>query len=371
MTELEKALAALSDGHEAPAFLKAGFQGFSGSGKTYTALLLACAMKVKFNLPGPIAMFDTEGGAPYLKPLVKKLTGSDLLALSARSFGQLAKWVDDCVAAGVSVAVADSITHPWRELCDTYLDRLNAARKRARKPKMERLEFQHWQTVKREWAEKWTDKYLNSPLNLIICGRAGYEYDFIENDSGKKELQKTGVKMKTENEFGYEPSLLVEMTRERDMTAETPTVVREATIIKERFGVIDGATRAFRKRSQVEEMDAVWEFFRPHLELLDPSSGATVDASTRTEIEVDEEGRAERDRQKLRREILLEKIQGELTRAWPGATKDEKAAKARAVESIFGTTSWREVEVSKLEELEKGLDAMVVYVRDKMKKENA
>jgi hypothetical protein len=44
---------------------------------------------------------------------------------------------------------------------------------------------------------------------VIICGRAGYEYDYFEDDEGKKQLEKTGIKMKAETEMGFEPSLLV------------------------------------------------------------------------------------------------------------------------------------------------------------------
>ena len=38
-----------------------------------------------------------------------------------------------------------------------------------------------------------------------------------DEESGKKNLEKTGIKMKAKGELGYEPSLLVLMEREMDM----------------------------------------------------------------------------------------------------------------------------------------------------------
>jgi hypothetical protein len=80
---------------------------------------------------------------------------------------------------------------------------------------------------------------VNSPTHVILCGRAGYEYEFVENDDGKKELAKTGIKMKAEGETGFEPSLLVLMERHMDM--ESKKAFRVATVLKDRSTVIDGA----------------------------------------------------------------------------------------------------------------------------------
>ena len=40
----------------------------------------------------------------------------------------------------------------------------------------------------------------------MIAGRAGYDYDYEQREDGTgKDLVKTGIKMKTEGEFGFEP----------------------------------------------------------------------------------------------------------------------------------------------------------------------
>ena len=54
----------------------------------------------------------------------------------------------------------------------------------------------------------------------------GYEYDYFEDEAGKKQLEKTDIKMKAEGEMGYEPSLLVLM--ERHTVMETMKAYRTA-----------------------------------------------------------------------------------------------------------------------------------------------
>src|SRR3990167_2265160 len=103
-------------------YLKAGFLGFTSSGKTYTAMLLAVATRRHFNLDGPIAMFDTESGSQYVKAWVREMTGKPLLGVRARSLDKLLEFGKECEAASVSVAIVDSIAHPWEELKQSFLD---------------------------------------------------------------------------------------------------------------------------------------------------------------------------------------------------------------------------------------------------------
>lgn len=347
-------LAALCDTEGKQGYLKAGLLGFPKSGKSYTATMLAIAVKKFFNLNGQIAMFDTEAGSLYLAPLVEKLTGQKLLAIRKRSVKDLIAWGQACIDGGVSVGIVDSVTHPWRELCDSYLKQKNEQRSKARKSPQDKLQFQDWGPIKERWAI-WSDFYLNSALHLIICGRAGFDYDFVENDDGKDELRKTGVKMKTESEFGFEPSLLIEMSRNQSLSDKAHRITREATVLGDRFGIIDSKVCEFRSLNDpVAELDAVLDFFRPHLELLSPGSHAPVDTASRTEFDmVDGDDRSSWERRQ--RTILCEEVQGELTRVWPGQTAKEKAAKLEAVEKHFNTRSWTAVESMGIDQLKRGL----------------
>ena len=343
----------LNDVADQQGFLKAGFLGFQKSGKTWTAMLLAIALKRRFNLTGQIALFDTEGGSVYVKPVIKELTGQDALATRKRSLGDLMAWGKAAVNANVAVAIVDSITHPWRELCETFLKRKNEQLMKLNRGQQQKLQFQDWAAIKEQWAH-WTTFYLNSPLHIIICGRAGYEYDFEEEEDGTKNLVKTGIKMKTEGEFGFEPSLLVEMQRSQDLSG-VHRICRTAVVLGDRFGVIDGKTADFPSLGDHKaELAAVERFFAPHLELLVPGAHAPVDTETRTEMDIEAgEDRAAIERR--RRVILCEEIQGEILKIWPGQTAAEKKAKAAAIEKHFGTMSWTAVEAMGVDRLTRGL----------------
>src|SRR5262249_22299987 len=131
--------------------------------------------------------------------------------------------------AAASLLLVDSLTHFWVELCRSYM----AAKKRTR------LQFDDWAFLKTEWA-KFTDLFINSNLHVVLCGRAGFEYDYIvDEESGKKNLEKPDIRMKAESEMGYEPSLLVLMERKMDV-AEKETW-RLATVLKDRSMLLDGA----------------------------------------------------------------------------------------------------------------------------------
>jgi hypothetical protein len=325
-------------------YLKAGFLGFQKSGKTFTALELALGTRALMKQDGPIAMFDTEGGSEYVAERVRKETGQDLLGVKSRSFDDLMAMGQECLSEGVSVLIVDSVTHVWRELQDAYLKKVNARLKQKGKPGRFNLEFQDWNPIKAQWST-WTDFYLNSKLHIVICGRAGFEYGHEENQStGKKELIKTGVKMRVESEFGFEPSLLVELER----VQEDHRIVHRATVLGDRFGVVDGQTCD----------NPTFEFFLPHVKKLKPGAHTPIDTETKSDVDVDEDGRDSWYREKREREIFAEEIQGELLRLHPTQGAADKAAKLDLLEKYFNTRSWTKVENMNSATLKAGLDQM-------------
>lgn len=329
--------------------MKAGFLGFPKSGKTYTATLMAIGVRDYFKIPGPIAMFDTEGGSEYVAGMVRKATGTEMLGMKSHSFDALVEMANECVAAGVSVLIVDSMTHVWRELCDARKEEINKAREsKGWKPK-EKLEFQDWGPLKDIWNRKWTSFYLNSPLHIVICGRAGWDYDMEQNENGRKELVKTGTKMKTESEFGYEPSLLIEMEREKVPNGKGGWKnIRTATVIGDRFNVLDGAV--------IE--NPTFQSFLPHVSLLKPASHSTIDTTPKSVTGADETGTDEWAREKRRREILCEEIQGLLLAKFPSRNAEDSKAKADAIFETFNTRSWTKVEGMHSDTLRDGLDRM-------------
>jgi len=134
---------------EEQGWLKAGFLGFAGSGKTYTATLLACLLKKHFNIDKPMAMFDTEGGAVYVKKMVRTLTGQDIVGLRSRCFQDLLNVTKEIDKSGIQILLVDSVTHIWRELCDAWLKKINEQRRDRNQSPRSRLEFQDWGGLKK------------------------------------------------------------------------------------------------------------------------------------------------------------------------------------------------------------------------------
>ena len=325
---------------------KVGLLGFPKSGKTWTASLLACGIREQWGDKRPIAIFDTEGSAEYVAPLIKKATGLPPLGLRSRSFADLLTVAREC-EKDAAVLIVDSITHIWRDLTEAYMKAVNEKRvQRGLNPRA-RMEMLDIMGVKEKWSV-WPDFFLNSKLHIIICGRAGFEWDMVENqETGRKELTKTGVKMKVESEFGFEPSLLVEMERVQTLGEKT-TLQHRATIIGDRFGAIDGT----------QTDNPTYAFFKPHFDLLKPGAHAPVATEITTKVEVDEEGNPEWHRERRQRAIFAEEIQGLLVAAWPGQSGAEKQNKAAALHEAFDTYSWTAVENMESEKLHARLKAL-------------
>lgn len=326
------------------AFLKAGFMGLAGAGKTHTAASLAIGLIEYLRGMGidyadrPAYFLDTETGSDYVKPLFDK-HGIKMMQAKTRAFADLVPAVQEAEKNG-SLLLIDSITHFWTEFTESY------ARKRNRR---RGLEFQDWAYLKSEW-RRFTDAYVNSSLHILMCGRMGYEYDFFQNEeNGKKELEKTGVKMKAETETGYEPSILVLM--ERQMEFESKRQIRKAYILKERFDVIDGA----------EFTNPTFRDFLPHIELLNLGGAQLgVDITRNSEGIIPELGGANdwkyREEQ---RQIYLEKVQNLMTEH--GISGRSDAGKQRVIELLkkhFHTSSWREVESFDLATIKAGFDSL-------------
>ena len=348
----------------APEYLKGGFLGFPKSGKTFTSFLLACAVREVCGIAGPLAMYDTENGSGYLKADCLTLTGKALLVKRSRSFADLLAWGQRCADAGVAVGIADSVTHPWRELCDSYLKEKNEAAARMKKPQRSKLGFEDWQAIKPKWNE-WTTFYMNAPQHFIVNGRAGWEYEMSKDEeTGQKELNKTGVKMKTEGEFGFEPSLLVYMEAEQELIDGRPKLVRRATVLGDRFRLLDATTTTFpSERDLFKAYETVRDFFAPHISRLTAGTHQSVDTSARTSFGVDDSGDSDYYREKRSREILAEEIQADLVLAYPGQSAVEKKAKVEALRSAFGTGSWERVTSMSSRELREGREKLLVMLK--------
>jgi hypothetical protein len=182
-----------------------------------------------------------------------------------------------------------------------------------------------------------------------MCGRQGYEYDFFENASGKKELIKTGVKMKAETETGFEPSILIAMEQQQELVqGEVTGIARVAKILKDRSTRLDGH----------ELRNPKFADFLPHIDCLNMgSSHEAIEPRDNSALFVDD-GRTKWQRDQQQKEIALDEIHAILEKHHGGTSGDAKAARAALFEEIFGTRSKARFESLAWPVIERGRNAL-------------
>lgn len=333
------------------AYLKCGLLGFAGSGKSTTATNISTGLvnllreKQLESGNKPVFFLDTESGADWVKPLFEK-ESIKLHVAKTRAFADLVTAVREA-ENNASVLIVDSITHFWTELTESYAKKKNRTKG---------LQFNDWSVLKSEW-RKFTDSFVNSNVHIILCGRAGYEYDYFENEDGKKELEKTGVKMKAENETGYEASLLVYMERHQEMKdGNLVGQYRTASILKDRSRLIDG--KIFK--------NPTFSNFMPHISFLNLGGNQLgIDTTRNSENLFSNDGRPQWEIDKQLKGIALEEIKDILGKYYPGASAEAKKTKCDLLEANFGTRTWERIETLKRYEIEDGRNKLWLELEKK------
>ena len=324
-------------------YFKAAFEGFAGSGKTYTTAQIAIGLYKRIGSKKPIVIFDTEKAAKFLKAIFAK-EGIEVLVRESRSLADLKETMTRMRQGASDLLIIDSISHVWEDFLKSY----------AEKVRRTRLEFQDWGVIKPTWKSEFSDPFVRDPYHIIMTGRAGYEYENeINKDTGKREIYKSGVKMKVEGETAYEPDLLVLMERMQEMDGGSiKKVVRQAVVIKDRSTVIDG--KSFENPTYKDFAPAI-DVMLEAPEKLETAAEKDAGALFRTEEE-----KFEWKQQKKR---WLEEIENYLVSVWPGQAADQKKLKIDAINYAFKTMSWTVVESLRPEELEAGFAKVQELVR--------
>lgn len=322
---------------EAPTHLKAGIFGFAGSGKTFTSALLAIGLWKKLNaLNGynkPVFFVDSETGSSYIKTLFDK-AGVPIQGIKTRAFVTLLAAMREAIA-GDHILLIDSISHFWQEIMRAYL----------KKNGLTRLRLRDFVPLKEEWSA-FPTLYLNSPIHIIMAGRAGYDWGEENDDEeeGKKKLVKTGTKMKAEGDLGYEPTLLIEMEHVHADSSIGSTFINRAFVIKDKFDVLKGKSFDMPR----------FEDFAPHINML--SIGGvppTIDTETSSsDMMVSHAGVAKRLRE---RDILIEEIFENMPLRFNSRTDVGKKSGATFLQETFGTLSKIAIENLSNEKLNEGL----------------
>ncbi len=338
-------------------YFKGGLYGFAGSGKTHTGIEFLAGIREYLNLSSRIGMFDTETGSEYVDPIVFNKTGQHIIGAKSRSLSDAIDFLLECEKKGIMLALVDSTTHIWEEVQKSYLKQINAVRKHKGFPEKLSIEWQDRGPLNDIW-QKFTDAYINSKLHIIICGRAANLWEMeVNKESGKKELNKVGTKMKTQSDMAYEPSFLAEMEREQLFDDKgVQRVVRTITVLKDRFRLLDG------KQCQ----NPTFDFIKPHVEMLTPGTQNAVDTSRETNLGVTDDGNGEWNHERRQREIYCEEIQGLLTSTWPGQSAEEKKFKVDILFELLGSRAWPAIQTMDSAKLKKALESMPEKIKQMM-----
>lgn len=214
------------------AALKIGMYGPAGSGKTFTALLLAEGLAHATSKR--IAYVDTERGTDfYCKAVGSRPVHPDAFdfdALYTRSLTEVLSAVRGLSTETYGVVVLDSVTHLWEAAIAAY---------GGRQTSIGTIPMHAWGKIKKPYKDLMAF-LLSSPMHVLFCGRQGTEY---ATDEETEELKAVGVKMKAEGETPYEPHILLRMEAVRPKkTNELATIVAYAE--KDRTGVLAGRSFA-------------------------------------------------------------------------------------------------------------------------------
>ena len=196
--------------------LRLAITGPAGSGKTYSALLIA------FGIGGRIAMIDTENGSG---DLYANLGEYDICSLSApydvRRYIQL---IHEAEQAGYGTIIIDSLSHAWSGeggLLDLQ-SKVAASSKSGNS-------YTAWRQVT-PLHNRLIDAILGSSCHIIATMRSKTEYLQTENERGYKEIRKVGLAPVQREGMDYEFGTVFDLT-----TNHT------ATVSKDRTGLFDGS----------------------------------------------------------------------------------------------------------------------------------
>lgn len=323
------------------AYLKCSIQGFGGSGKTMTGVQMAIGLHKYLRLDSPVFFLDTENGSHFMKKYFDRAS-IPLETHATMAFAELLQAVDESEQNG-KILLIDSITHFWQELMEAFKKKKNRTT----------LRINDQQVLKAEWAQ-FTKKYNKSNLHIFMLGRAANDFQEHTDAEGIKELTRLGTKISCETNLGFEPSLSLEMTRERVIVGSSGSPFKhKISVLKDRENAINGASTDFYPtpddKIDLTENNPAFQFILPHIKGLNlngphiPISDANSISMFNTDYSAEERAR--------RRDIALEELEDQLKLTFPGSDAESRKAKIEALQSLLGTSSWTAIQGLSVEKL--------------------
>lgn len=168
-------------------YLKVLLAGASGSGKSYSALKLATGIANKMG--GRIAAIDTEAGR--IRYYANEFDFDDLQLSEPYTPEKYIEAITQAVDGGYSVLIIDSITHEWNYILD-QVDKIPGTNSYT---KWGKLTPRH---------NKFTEKMIQSPINIIATVRGKDAYVLEQDKNGKQVPKKVGLGYTQRDGLEYE-----------------------------------------------------------------------------------------------------------------------------------------------------------------------
>lgn len=189
------------DAVRSSAKLKIAIQGPGGSGKTFSALLMAAA------LGGKIGLLDSEfesalksAGRPGIPPFKHE-------AMSEPSLQEYIAMTEAAAEAGINVLIYDSWSHSWTSALEA-VDAQASTNK-----------FGNWKTVT-PLVKKLIQKMVSYPGHCIATFRVDSEWVIEKDDRGKNVPRKIGTKPVAGKGAEYEFDFVLELVGDEKVVVQ-------------------------------------------------------------------------------------------------------------------------------------------------------
>ena len=179
--------------------IKLALQGASGSGKTYSSLLLAYGITNNWK---KIAIIDSENGSA---DLYAHLGSYNVLTLTPPFTPEnYIEAIQMCESAGVEVIIIDSISQCWDNLLEYHAG-------------LQGNSFTNWSKITPR-QNAFVQKILNSSSHIISTMRTKQDYVLTEKN-GKMVPEKVGLKAVMRDGIDYEFTLVLDIDIKHNVTA--------------------------------------------------------------------------------------------------------------------------------------------------------
>lgn len=302
------------------AYLKVGWYGSQGSGKTLTNLMVGEWLleqenkKQKPKTPFRMAYIDTERGTDFYTREVKERkihpAAFDFDRIVTRSVYEAKDALADLRKdpGPYKVVVIDSMTHLWEAAKESYSGKRTTDGG---------VPITGWGSIKKP-IKAIGEAGLNGEFHYMFAGREGLVFEKNE-DSGEDEV--TGYKMKADTEAAYEPHVLIQMYQFRTMKAGQEQFEIRAFFEKDRSGCLTGQTIKWPKADLLAPLYALLAGNQGTFTTADEASA--LDAKMAHEEKENKNANIDKEYTRIRSLIQKAENKEELKKAW-GETKGKK-----------------------------------------------